>query len=80
MSWNDYVTSKLINTVDANQHKLENVLEHGALIGCNDGVTWDASAGFAVGKNKGTVEGSGEEGHGFYKQVQDSRYKEVRRT
>ena len=60
MSWNDYVTSKLINTVDANQHKLENVLEHGALIGCNDGVTWAASAGFAVGKNKGTVEGSGE--------------------
>ena len=60
MSWNDYVTSKLINTVDANQHKLENVLEHGALIGCNDGVTWAASAGFAVGKNKGAVEGSGE--------------------
>ena len=29
MSWNDYVTSKLMNTVDANQHKLENVLEHG---------------------------------------------------
>ena len=34
--------------------------EHGALIGCNDGVTWAASAGFTVGKNKGTVEGSGE--------------------
>ena len=44
MSWNDYVTSKLMNTVDANQHKLENVLEHGDLIGCNDGVTWAASA------------------------------------
>ena len=60
MSWNDYVTSKLMSTVDSNQHKLENVLEHGALIGCNDGVTWAASAGFTVGKNKGTVEGSGE--------------------
>ena len=49
-----------MNTVDANQHKLENVLEHGDLIGCNDGVTWAASAWFAVGKNKGAVEGSGE--------------------
>ena len=35
---------KQMNTVDANQHKLENVLEHGDLIGCNDGVTWAASA------------------------------------
>ena len=59
MSWNDYVTNKLINTVDANGHQLTNVLEHGALIGCNDGVAWAASAGFNITKRKGQVEGSG---------------------
>ena len=60
MSWNEYVSNKLVNSVDANGHKLENVLEHAALIGNADGVTWAASAGFTIGKHKGQVEGSGE--------------------
>ena len=72
MSWNDYVSNKLINSVDANGHKLTNVLENGALIGVNDGVTWAASAGFSIAKHKGTVEGSGEVEIDEFANIQDA--------
>ena len=44
MSWNDYITSKLVNVVDSNNHKLENVLTNAMIVGNTDGVVWAATA------------------------------------
>jgi profilin len=48
MSWNDYITNKLINVVDSNNHKLLNVLSNAMIVGNTDGAVWATTQGFAL--------------------------------
>ena len=49
MSWDQYVTSKLVNS-DFKGHKWENICESGALLDVNAGTPW--TKGFNMGKIK----------------------------
>ena len=46
MSWNDYITTKLLNVTDANGHVIVNAVEQAAIIGNQDGAIWAATQGF----------------------------------
>ena len=48
MSWNDYITNKLVNVVDSNNHKLVNVLANAMIVGNQDGAVWAATQGFGL--------------------------------
>jgi hypothetical protein len=51
MSWQDYVTSFLVNNTDANSGKTAtNLCEHGAIIGNTDGTVWASTPGFTLDK------------------------------
>jgi len=59
MSWNDYITSKLLVVTDANGHVIENAVEEAAIIGNKDGAVWAATQGFNIGVDKVQIEGKG---------------------
>ncbi len=59
MSWNDYITTKLLNVTDANGHVIVNAVEQAAIIGNQDGAIWAATQGFVIGTEKVEVEGKG---------------------
>ena len=59
MSWNDYITTKLLNVTDANNHVIVNAVEQAAIIGNQDGAIWAATQGFVIGTEKVEVEGKG---------------------
>ena len=59
MSWNDYITSKLLNVQDSNGHILVNAVEEAAIIGNTDGAIWASTQGFTIGTVTVEVEGKG---------------------
>jgi len=60
MSWNDYITTKLLNVQDANGHVIVNAVEQAAIIGNTDGAIWASTQGFNIGTITVDVEGKRE--------------------
>jgi profilin len=47
MSWNDYITQKLVNNADEH-HKYENILSNAMIVGNQDGAVWAATPNFTL--------------------------------
>ena len=60
MSWNDYITNRLISSVDSNNHILENVVEEACIINKSDGIEWASTPNFSIDKREVTIEEIGE--------------------
>lgn len=56
-SWQEYVNGYLVNNTDATTGKTaENVCEHGAIVGNQDGTLWASTPGFTLVKYNATIE------------------------